>query len=104
MLDSGDVVLAAIQFVDSFELKKRPAVVLFKEFGNVIVAGMTSNTKMKGVRLSPKDGAAKESVIKTNYIFTIPEKAIQKRLFRLNREKRQELYDNLLARLSMLNA
>ena len=32
MLKAGDVVLASIQFTDTFEIKKRPALVLFEEF------------------------------------------------------------------------
>ena len=43
MLRSGDVVRVQIQFTDTFEIKKRPALVLFEEFDNVIVAGVTSN-------------------------------------------------------------
>ena len=48
----GDVILAEIQFTDTYEIKKRPAVVLFEEYGNVVVAGITSNTEMKGIPLS----------------------------------------------------
>ena len=69
MLKSGDVIIARVQFTDTFEIKKRPALVLFAEYGNVVVAGITSNIEMKGVPLSKKDGAMKESVIKLNYIF-----------------------------------
>ena len=49
MLKSGDVVLAQIQFVDTAEIKVRPAVVLFEEYGNIIVAGVTSNAQMQGI-------------------------------------------------------
>ncbi len=35
------------------------------------VAGITSNPHMKGIALTTVDGAVKDSVIKTNYIFTI---------------------------------
>lgn len=38
-------------------------VVLFEDFGNVVIAGMTSNTSMKGITLTKKDGAIKDSVI-----------------------------------------
>ena len=54
MHKTGDVVLAQIQFTDTFEIKIRPAVVLFEEHGNVVVAGITSNTKMEGIALSKK--------------------------------------------------
>lgn len=95
MLNSGDVVLAHVQFADTFEVKARPAVVLFEEFGNVVVAGITSNTAMKGIKLTKKDGAIKDSVIKTNYIFTVSEAAIKKKLFTLSKQKKSELYNEL---------
>ena len=102
MLNSGDVVLAQVQFADSFEVKTRPAVVLFEEMGNIIIAGVTSNTKMKGIILTKKDGAIKDSVIKTNYIFTISEAAIKKKLFELGKNKRSELYKDLESKISRL--
>ena len=102
MFESGDVVLAKIQFTDSFETKKRPAVILFEELGNIIVAGITSNTHMQGIALSKKEGAIQDSVIKTNYIFTLTEKAVEKKLFRLTNEKRMQLFESLNQRLSRL--
>lgn len=56
MPDSGDVVLAWVQFADSQEVKQRPAVVLYKEHGNFVVAGVTSNLKMKGIPLTKNEG------------------------------------------------
>jgi len=103
MPEAGNVVLAKVQFTDTFEIKKRPAVVLFEEFGNVVVAGITSNVEMKGIPLTKKDGAIKDSVIKTNYIFTITEKAIEKLLFKLSKQKKQELYDELGKKLHKLS-
>ena len=70
MSKPGDVILANVQFTDSNEVKVRPAVVLFEEFGNLVVAGITSNLKMKGIPLTKREGAVKESVIKLNYIFS----------------------------------
>ncbi len=104
MLEPGNVVLAKAQFTDTFEIKKRPAVVLFEELGNVVVAGITSNVRMKGIALTKKDGAIKDSVIKTNYIFTLTEKAIEKQLFKLNKKKKQELYNELEKRLHRLKS
>lgn len=95
----GEVILAEVQFTDTFEIKARPAVVLFEEFGNVVVAGITSNLDMEGVRLSKKEGAIKESVIKINYIFTISEKMIKKRLFALSEEKKKMLVAEIVKRL-----
>ena len=59
---------------------------LFEEYGNIVVAGITSNLKMGGIPLSKKEGAVKESVIKLNYIFTISEKMVKKVLFSLSKE------------------
>jgi len=102
MYKSGDVILAQIQFTDTFEIKKRPSVVLFEEFGNVIVAGITSNLKMEGIMLSKDEGAIKESIIKLNYIFTISNKMIVKKLFSLSIEKKKLLYEELIKRLGDL--
>jgi len=95
----GDVILAQVQFTDTFETKVRPAVVLFEEFGNIVVAGITSNTSMKGILLTKKEGAVKESVIKINYIFTIARTMIQRILFKLSDQKRKELITELIKRL-----
>jgi len=98
----GEVVLANIQFPDLLGIKKRPAVILFEEMGNVVVAGITSNLKMKGIPLTQKEGAIKNSVIKTNYIFTIGDDLIEKRLFSLTKEKKKILYNNLDGKISGL--
>ena len=102
MLESGQVVLAKVQFSNSFETKKRPAVVLFEEFSNIVVAGITSNTQMRGITLTKKEGAVRESVIKTNYIFTITEKAIEKKLFKLSKQTKNKLYESLNKKLENL--
>jgi mRNA interferase MazF len=101
MLKFGDVILTQIQFTDTFEIKKRPAVVLFEECGNVVVAGITSNKEMKGVPLLKKEGAVKDSVIKLNYIFTISEKMIRKVLFSLNVGKKKRIVSELAKRLDI---
>jgi mRNA interferase MazF len=96
---TGDVLLAQIQFVDTFEIKTRPAVVLFEELGNIVVAGITSNTGMEGMPLTKKDGAIKDSVIKLNYIFTISDKMVKKHLFSLTAEKKNVLIDEFIKRM-----
>jgi len=103
MLKSGDVVIAKIQFTDTYEIKKRPALILFEEFDNVVVAGITSNLQMKGIPLSKEEGAVKDSVIKLNYIFTISKAMISKTLFHLNKKKKQMVFDELIKRLNDLN-
>ena len=95
----GDVILASVQFTDTFEIKKRPALVLFKEFGNVVVAGITSNLNMTGINLSKKDGAIKESIIKLNYIFTISEKMVEKILFSIPENKKELIRKELIKKL-----
>lgn len=95
----GEVIIAEVQFTDTFETKIRPAVVLFEELGNVVVAGITSNLEMKGIPLTKKEGAIKDSVIKINYIFTISEKMIKKSLFYLSNEKKKLLVNEIIKRL-----
>lgn len=100
MFRLGDVILTQVQFTDTFEIKIRPAVVLFEEHGNVIVAGVTSNLEMKGIPLTKNEGAIKDSIIKLNYIFTISEKMIKKKLFSLSLGKRKLLISELVKRLT----
>jgi len=103
MYKSGDVVIAQIQFTDTFEIKKRSALVLFEEYDNVVVAGITSNLEMKGVPLKKKEGAVKDSVIKLNYIFTLSSAMILKTLFHLNKDKKSKVFDEMKKRLDGLN-
>lgn len=102
MLKAGDIVLTKIQFTDTFEVKTRPALVLFEELDNVIVAGITSNTKMKGISLTKKEGAIKDSVIKLNYIFTVSRMMVEKVLFPLTIKKKIIVFDELVNKLSVL--
>lgn len=102
MPKSGDVILATVQFTDTAEVKVRPAVVLFEEFGNVVVAGITSNLKMKGIPLTKGEGALKDSVIKLNYIFTISNEMASKVVFHLSNEKKKIIFDELTKRLGEL--
>ncbi|MBT0158683.1 type II toxin-antitoxin system PemK/MazF family toxin [Candidatus Bathyarchaeota archaeon A05DMB-2] len=104
MLKAGDVILASVQFTDTAEVKTRPAVVLFEELGNVVVAGITSNLKMKGIPLRTSEGSIKDSVIKLNYIFTISEEMVSKVLFHLGKEKKRLIFDELCKRLDGLKA
>jgi len=103
MYNSGDVVLAKIQFTDTFEIKKRPALVLFEEYYNIIVAGITSNLEMDGVKITKKEGAIKDSVIKLNYIFTISSVMIEKKLFSLTKNKKKIIFDEIVKKLEKLN-
>lgn len=102
MFNSGDVILTKIQYTDTGEIKTRPALVLFEDIGNIIVAGITSNIRMKGIHLTKREGVVKESVIKLNYIFTISNNFVTKKLFSLNLEKKKEVYRELIKKLSSL--
>ena len=102
MLKPGDIILTKVQYTDTFDIKIRPALVLFEELDNVVVAGITSNLKMQGVSLTKKEGAVKDSVIKLNYIFTISKTMISKVLFHLNQKKKQFVYNELSKRLKLL--
>jgi mRNA interferase MazF len=99
MPEPGDVVIATVQFTDSPEIKRRPAVVLFQELGNIVVAGVTSNLKMSGIPLSKSEGAVKDSVIKLNYIFTISDAMISSVVFNLTKEKKHLVFSGLEKRL-----
>lgn len=103
MLKPGDVVLTKIQFADTFEIKKRPALVLFEEYGNIVVAGITSNLSMEGIPLTKKEGAVKESVIKLNYLYTISKVMIEKTLFSVSRDKKKIVYNELVKKFENLN-
>ena len=101
-MECGEVVLANVQFPDLIGIKKRPAVILFHELGNIVVAGITSNPKMKGIPLTKEEGAIKNSVIKTNYIFTIAKDLIEKKLFSLSKNKKTIIYVELEEKISQL--
>ncbi|MCL4453292.1 type II toxin-antitoxin system PemK/MazF family toxin [Ferroplasma sp.] len=102
MPEPGDVVITRVKFTDSDDSKIRPALILFEEWGNVIIAGITTNTRMNGIPISRSDGAAQDSVIKLNYIFTITNEAIIKTVFHLSGEKRNLVFDELSKKFSAL--
>lgn len=99
MYKFGEIVLAEVQYTDTFETKNRPALILFEEFGNIVVAGITSNLEMKGISITKKEGLPKDSVIKLNYIFTISEKMIIKRLSKISQEKMKIVREELFSKL-----
>lgn len=103
MLKAGDVIITKVQFADTFEIKIRPALVLFEEFDNIVVAGITSNPRMTGISLSKSEGAIKDSIIKLNYIFTISKEMVQKQLFHLSKEKKKQVFGEMMIRLNALN-
>jgi mRNA-degrading endonuclease toxin of MazEF toxin-antitoxin module len=87
----GDVVLVKVPFTNQKDYKLRPAFVWFEEYSNVVILGITSNTQMEGVFLPKEVGLIVDSVIKTNYIFTIDKSDIQKKLITLPKKYIQEV-------------
>ena len=102
MPKAGDLIVATVQFTDTADVKTRPAVVLFEEFGNVVIAGVTSNLKMKGIPLTKSEGAIKDSVIKLNYIFTISSEMVSKVILHLSKEKKRLIFEEFNKRLDGL--
>jgi len=104
MPKAGDVIITRMQFIDNQGSKIRPALVLFEELGNIVIAGITTNLQMKGIRISTKEGAAQDSIIKLNYIFTITNEAILKTVFHLSSEKKRLVFDELSKKFGGLKA
>ncbi len=96
----GDVILTEVQFTDTFELRTKPAVVLFEEFNNIVAAAITSNPHMKGIPLTEEEGMIQDSIIKLNYIFTISEKMVKKELFSLSKRKKEIVKRELIKRFA----
>ena len=96
----GDVILTYVQFVDKHSVKRRPAAVLFEKYGNIVVAGISSNVKMEGIPLYLEDGVKTRSVIKLNSIFTVIDRFVEKQLFSLSQEKKNELSLELVRKLT----
>ena len=102
MSKAGDVIITRMQFIDSEGAKVRPALVLFEEMGNVVIAGITTNLQMKGIHISTKEGAAQDSIIKLNYIFTITNEAVLKTVFHLSKDKKRIVFEELNGKLEGL--
>ena len=100
----GDVIIARVHFADDQGSKVRPALVLFEELGNVVIAGVTTNLRMKGVPISKSEGAAQDSVIKLNYIFTITNDVVLKTVFHLSSEKKRMVLKELTEKLDSLRS
>ena len=97
----GDIILVEVPFTDKLEMKLRPALVLFEEKNNVIIAGITSNLKMGGILLPKSEGLIVDSVLKLNYIFTVSKNRIKKKLIHLSEEKKDEVCENLLEKFKI---
>ena len=56
------------------------------------------------IKLTKKEGAIKDSVIKLNYIFTISKNMIEKILFHLSDSKKKEVFSKLVKKLGSLSS
>jgi mRNA interferase MazF len=97
----GDVVLVEVPFTDSVHVKLRPALVLFEELDNVIVAGITSNQSMQGILITKKEGLVTDSIIKINYVFTVSKHKIKKLLVSLSEEKKESVRKEIKKRMGL---
>lgn len=97
----GDVVLVEVPFTDSAHVKLRPALVLFEELDNVIVAGITSNQSMQGILITKDEGLVTDSIIKINYIFTVSKHKIKNLLVSLSEEKKELVRKEVRKRLGL---
>ena len=57
----------------------------------MVIAGITSNVKMKGIFLPKSEGLIVDSVLKLNYIFTISRNRVKKKLTHLSETKKEEI-------------
>ncbi|NJL43787.1 MAG: type II toxin-antitoxin system PemK/MazF family toxin [Nitrosarchaeum sp.] len=83
------------------KIKQRPARVLFEEHGNIVVAGITSNTALEGI---PFHGLPRPSYIKINYVFTISEHRVIKSLTTLAHNVKAEIKGTPMNNLDWLSA
>lgn len=67
MPEAGDVILTRVKFTDSDDSKIRPSLMLFEELENIVIAGITTNTRMSGLGILKSEGAAQDSVIKLHF-------------------------------------
>jgi nitrogenase subunit NifH len=52
MPEPGDVIITRVKFTDSEDSKIRLDLILFDGLGNVVIAGITTNTRMSGISIS----------------------------------------------------
>ena len=104
MFNPGEVVVASVKLPGSDVSTTRAVVVLFEDFGNVVVAGITSNPYFRGIPLTKREGALRDSIIKLNNVFTVDSDTLSRPLFRLSKEKKKLLFENLVKLLSGLEA
>ena len=95
MYEFGDVLLAKVQFPNGTSVKKRPVIVLFQKKKNIIVSGITSNISRDGVLIKKESGLKKDSIVRLDYIFTLDDSLIEKKLISLSENKKREICELL---------
>ncbi len=98
-LNFGDVILVEVPFTDKHEVKLRPALVLFEELNNVIIAGITSNVRMEGILIPKEEGLIVDSILKLNYIFTVSSRRVKKKLTHLSDALKKEICRSLAEKI-----
>jgi hypothetical protein len=102
LLKAGQVVLIDSPFTSSSGHKLRPALIIYSIRDDVIILPITSNLNSDGILITKKEGAAEDSMIKLNNIFTIYNSEIKHVFFELTKEKKREVYVELIKRFSSL--
>lgn len=92
---SGDIVLCNCPFLDSNDYKKRPALIVYSSGNHFIMCPVTSNLNRPGVFVGVEDGLPINSVIRTDYIFTILKNTVIKKYLSLNFKKKEDICNKL---------
>ena len=103
MFKKGDIVVIPVPFTDNATVKKRPAVVLFNNFGDVLVAQITSKVYSDNLsfKLMPADVSValpKQSYVRIYKLFVMQEYLIEKKVSELF----PFAYSQLVDRISIL--
>jgi len=102
LFKAGQVVLIDTPFTNPPGHKLRPALIISILRDDVIILPITSNLNANGVLITKKDGAVEDSIIKLNNIFTIYYSEVKHIFFELNKEKKREVYTELIKMFNSL--
>lgn len=91
----GEIVLASVSFPNGTGIKQRPVLILFQKRKNIIVTGITSNLSREGVLIKKEEGLDKDSIVRLDYIFTIDDSNIKKKLITISESKKKEICKKL---------
>jgi len=94
---AGQVVYVNVPFTGNKGQKLRPALIINVYKDDIIILPITSNLRSNGILITKSDGAAEDSIIKLNNIFTISKDQIMHVFFELEKNKRKEVYTGLVS-------